>query len=402
MLVDSMPLWSPFCGHLQCRGLHWQDLGTGTEMFQSLCSRASNSLDLLRDRATRALLTGWQCEGQQELLSFTGHFLGWCQPRLVDNTWERRFDEAAQLKCHDQGGKLGPIILTPAAPAEKTLDLQACVDEWGTQYGMITALLRAQTCVVLYIEKSQFLPQGEAAKAQWSLQLPPNGVIWLPRFREAGDLAIEHVAYQVSSMIVHSGSHEAGHYRACCHGHNGWVSFQDNWEARQDHALHREPDQDVLLVWLVDATRYLTCPPASTPSALRKDELTHAVRCYAQANYGVFQAQDSLLSRLLRTTCPVCGIPLMSVDIFEEHAQACHWDLWHLGMQHMQVTWPQWTDEVLPCVWCTGSLNLEQGPVRPLPHRCQMLAAIALAIAFHARELEPMGSIFDLHLRPTE
>ena len=31
-----------------------------------------------------------------------------------------------------------------------------------------------------------------------------------------------------------------------------------------------------------------------------------------------------------------------------------------------------------------------------------MLAAIALATAFHARELEPMGSIFDLRLRPSE
>ena len=48
---------------------------------------------------------------------------------------------------------------------------------------------------------------------------------------------------------------------------------------------------NVLLVWLVDANRYLTCPPAATPSALMKDELvTHAVRCYAQANYGIFQA----------------------------------------------------------------------------------------------------------------
>ena len=390
-------------GHLQCRGLYWQDLGIGTEMFQSLCSRAGNSLDLLQDPATQAMLRGWQCDGQQELLSFTSHFLGWCHPRLVDNTWERRFEEAAQLKCHDQGGKLGPIILTPAASAEKKLDLQACVDEWHTQYGMITALLRAQTCVAVYIEKSQFMPQGTPAKAPWSLQLPPNGVIWLPRFREAGDTAVDHVAYQVSSLIVHSGSHEAGHYRACCQGHNGWISFQDNWEARQDHALHQEPGQDILLVWLVDADRYLTCPPAATPSALMKDELvTHAVRCYVQANYGVFQAQDSLLARLLRTTCPVCGIPLMSYSLFEEHVQSWHWELWHLGKQHMQATWPQWTDEVLPCVWCGGSLNLEKGPVKLQPHSCQMLAAIALATAFHARELEPMGSIFDLRLRPSE
>ena len=77
-----------------------------------------------------------------------------------------------------------------------------------------------------------------------------------------------------------------GHYRACCQGHNGWISFQDNWEARLDHALHQEPEQDVLLVLLVAANQYLTCPPAATPSALMKDELiTHAVRCYAQANY---------------------------------------------------------------------------------------------------------------------
>ena len=55
------------------------------------------------------------------------------------------------------------VILTPAAHAEKMLNLQACVDEWHTQYGMITALLRVQTCVGLYIERSQFLPQGAAA-----------------------------------------------------------------------------------------------------------------------------------------------------------------------------------------------------------------------------------------------
>ena len=195
-------LWA----QLQCRDLHWQDLGVGTALFQSLCSRASNSLDLLRDQATQALLHGWQCEGQQELLSFTSHFLGWCQPRLVDNTWERKLDEEAQIKCHDQGGKLGPIILTPAAQDKKILPLQDCVDEWHTQYGMVTALHHVQTCVVLYIEKSQFSPLGVAAKAEWRLQLPPNGVIWLPRFREAGDLAIDHVACQVSSMIVHSGS----------------------------------------------------------------------------------------------------------------------------------------------------------------------------------------------------
>ena len=165
-----------------------------------------------------------------------------------------------------KGESLVQSFLTPAAPSEKKLDLQACVDEWRTQYGMIAALLRAQTCMVLYIEKSQFMPQGEATKAPWRLELPPNGVIWLPCFREARDLAIDHVAYQVSSMIVHSGSHEAGHY--------GRIAFQDNWEARTDHALHREPDQDVLLVWLVDANRYFTWP-----SALMKDELvTHAVR----------------------------------------------------------------------------------------------------------------------------
>ena len=32
-------LWA----HLQCRGLHWQDLGIGTEMFPSLCSRTGPS-----------------------------------------------------------------------------------------------------------------------------------------------------------------------------------------------------------------------------------------------------------------------------------------------------------------------------------------------------------------------
>ena len=95
-------LWA----QLQCRDLRWQDLGVGTALFQSLCSRASNSLDLLRDQATQALLHGWQCEGQQELLSFTSHFLGWCQPRLVDNTWERKLDEEAQIKSTTKGESL--------------------------------------------------------------------------------------------------------------------------------------------------------------------------------------------------------------------------------------------------------------------------------------------------------
>ena len=198
-----MPPWSPSYGPtfnaVACIGRIWA-------LAQRCFRPFAAGLDLLRDRATRALLTGWQCEGQRELLSFTSHFLGWCQPRLVDNTWERKFDEEAQIKCHDQGGKLGPIILTPAAQDKKILPLQDCVDEWHTQYGMVTALHHVQTCVVLYIEKSQFSPLGVAAKAEWRLQLPPNGVIWLPRFREAGDLAIDHVACQVSSMIVHSGS----------------------------------------------------------------------------------------------------------------------------------------------------------------------------------------------------
>lgn len=92
----------------------------------------------------------------------------------------------------------------------------------------------------------------------------------------------------------------------------------------------------------------------------------------------------------------------MNIQLFEEHAQASHWDLWQLGMQHMRETWPQWTEEVLPCVWCAGSLNLARGPVKLHSHRCQLLAALALAIAYHSRELEPMGSIFDLRLKPSE
>lgn len=60
-----------------------QDLHRGCEMFEALCSRADRTLDLLHDEATRSLLQNWNSQGQQELLSFTGHFLGWCAPHLV-------------------------------------------------------------------------------------------------------------------------------------------------------------------------------------------------------------------------------------------------------------------------------------------------------------------------------
>ena len=39
----------------------------------------------------------------------------------------------------------------------------------------------------------------------------------------------------------------------------------------------------------------------------------------------------------------------MTVHLFEEHAKAYHWDLWQLGMQHMQATWPQGPALCLVC-----------------------------------------------------
>ena len=186
-------------------------------------------------------------------------------------------------------------------------------------------------------------------------------------------------------------------------GHNRWVSFQDNWEAREHHALHREPEQDVLVVWLVKADLQLKCPPTPSPSALLKDELiTHAARCYAQANFPVFQASDSHLTRLLTTTYPVCGVQLMSMPLFEDHVHVHHPALWMLGVSHLDATWPHWDEERLPCLWCLGTVNLAHGPARSQPHRCQMIAALALAQAYHAEELQPMSSIFDVSLPPSE
>ena len=79
----------------------------------------------------------------------------------------------------------------------------------------------------------------------------------------------------------------------------------------------------------------------------------------------------------------------MNTNLFEVHAKAYHWDLWQLGMQHMQETWPQWTDEVLPCVWCNGSLV----------HTCLQVQCLLLRCGWRQKDgtkLSPLVMAFEL------